>query len=178
MIGRIVVDPREAVQAVDQPSRVWTAGEGSDEVTFIAAAQPTTGYTTVFQQRTETLQADLRSQHRQRALTVIAVVVGAVLSIAGFGLFREHGARRARARLHTLLSSAHDVIVVVGTDGVTTFVSPAVRHLLGHDPETLHERPLTDLAHPGDVARIERLLRGPAPRNTALNVRLRSSTGD
>lgn len=58
-----------------------------------------------------------------------------------------------------LLNHASDFIHVVSLKGTFLYVAPAVTRMLGYNPEELVGRSLADLAHPKDVAPLERELR-------------------
>jgi diguanylate cyclase (GGDEF)-like protein/PAS domain S-box-containing protein len=121
--------------------------------------------------------ADQRARQDRRGLILLGVRIVCLAGLVVFGLRRERVARRGRDRLHSILSGVRDIVVVVGTDRAMTCVGPAVRDLLGHDPDCWIGRPLTDFAHAADVERIQRLCVGPGG-GTVLNVRLTTASGD
>uniref|UniRef100_UPI0020252081 sensor domain-containing diguanylate cyclase n=1 Tax=Frankia sp. Cppng1_Ct_nod TaxID=2897162 RepID=UPI0020252081 len=175
--GRRVVEPERLVGLLPGTVRVWTSGIGAGQMTYLASVQRTTGYTTVFQQPTARLFADLRAQWRQRDLILLGVLTVCVGGLVVFGLYRERTARRARARLYMLLAGVRDIIVVVGDDRVMTFAGPAVRDLLGYTAASWFGRVLTDFAHPDDRGRIHRLLAEPGG-GTAFDIRLVTASGE
>ncbi|WP_243407167.1 bifunctional diguanylate cyclase/phosphodiesterase, partial [Frankia canadensis] len=166
-----------ALPAADQPPRpptavplVWhTTGPGG-QVTHICAAADN-GYRVCFQQRTASLHADLRARGDRRNLTLLAVAVTAVLSIAFVVLLRETSACRSQARLRALFAAAHDIVLVTDPTGRLTFASPALSPLLGHPPDGWPGRPVTDLVHAEDASRLLRLIADPG-LGSLLNVRL------
>ncbi|KAF9456183.1 hypothetical protein BDZ94DRAFT_1327150 [Collybia nuda] len=58
-----------------------------------------------------------------------------------------------------LLNHAPDFVHVVSLKGTFLYVAPAVKRVLGYDPEELVGRSLADLAHPEDVVPLERELK-------------------
>ncbi|WP_322766472.1 diguanylate cyclase domain-containing protein [Frankia sp. Cr1] len=174
--GRRLVEPARLADLIPGAVRVWTSGRGAAQLTTLVARQQTTGYTTIFQQPTARMFADLRARQRRHDLILLVVLTSCLGGLAAFGLRRERSAKRGRARLRTMLGGVRDIIVVVGADRVMTFVSPAVRDLLGYDTTSWLGCALTDFAHADDVGRIQRLLAEPGG-GTAFDVRLIPASG-
>ncbi|MCK9903006.1 diguanylate cyclase [Frankia sp. Cpl3] len=174
LVGRRVIDPAALRGISPVPARVWTSGHGADEVTNIAARQASSGYTNLFQQRSDALYSDLRKQQRSRNLTVIVVGAVAVLGLVVFGLRREVSARRAGERLDELLRNTRDLIAVVGPDGAVSFLSPSIERLLGYHASNWLGQPLAQLAHPADRDRLDRIL---TEGGAVLDVRLCGADG-
>jgi diguanylate cyclase (GGDEF)-like protein/PAS domain S-box-containing protein len=86
-------------------------------------------------------------------------------------------------RYRLLAENATDVVVLVGADGVVQWISPSVLGTLGWEPQAVSGRPLLDLVHPDDQARVRseqhRAMqeRGDGPAESALEVRLRTRDG-
>jgi diguanylate cyclase (GGDEF)-like protein/PAS domain S-box-containing protein len=173
--GRPLRDPTVTARKPGHP-QLWRTGRGDAETLHIAVVQPGTGYVTYYSQPTRQIFADLRAERDRRELTLLIVMIASVVSIIVVGYHRERAARRARARLRTLLGAAHDLIVAVGRGHRMTFVSPAITNLLRHEAGSWYGRRFTDLAHPDDVGRLTELLDGTGP-DTASNVRLRTADG-
>ncbi|MEX5633422.1 diguanylate cyclase domain-containing protein [Parafrankia sp. FMc2] len=176
-VGKQIIDRSElhrTVRAAGQP-RVWSTG-GDEGLTHIAAAQPTTGYTTYLVQPADQLYGALRAQRSHRNLTLLAVTMVAVLSIAVVGLRDENRTRRRRDDLRSILAATRDIVMTVSVGGRLEYISPAVQSLLGRQPATLRGRPLAGLVHPADIRRVTALLteQSPAP---VMNVRLLSGGG-
>ncbi|QLG27513.1 PAS domain S-box protein [Halorarum halophilum] len=57
---------------------------------------------------------------------------------------------RVERRYRAYVEHSHDVVVVTDADGVLEYVSPAVEHVLGKDPERVGGSALTDHIHPDD----------------------------
>ena len=66
---------------------------------------------------------------------------------------------RARDRFVALIRSSADPILVYDGDGLLTFASPALSHLIGGDAESWIGRPVADLLHPADRSGFAGLLR-------------------
>jgi diguanylate cyclase (GGDEF)-like protein/PAS domain S-box-containing protein len=58
---------------------------------------------------------------------------------------------RSHARLSSLIRNSSDVVCIAGEGGAVNFVSPSVERALGHRPEHLVGRLLTDLVHHEDA---------------------------
>ena len=70
----------------------------------------------------------------------------------------EEAQRRSEERFRALVQESTDVVILCDSSGVMTWVSPAVRHVLGLDPDELVGTNGTDLTHPDDLeAMAERL---------------------
>jgi PAS domain S-box-containing protein len=84
------------------------------------------------------------------------------------------------ARYRMLADAATDMVVQTGPDGRCLYVSPAVRDLLGREPETLVGTAFADLIHPDDAAEFGAILSdldaGGGDRAVAVN-RLRHRDG-
>ena len=89
---------------------------------------------------------------------------------------------RSEARLRALVHHGCDIVLVLDRSGRTlTWASPSAERLLGTGADTLVERPLAQLLHPGDVGRLDRLLQAARDRPNLvgqLNLRLRHAGGD
>ncbi|WNV75775.1 sensor domain-containing diguanylate cyclase [Geodermatophilus sp. DSM 44513] len=84
----------------------------------------------------------------------------------------------SEARLRVLLENAADVIAIVDGDGRISYVSPAVRELLGHSPGDLLGRRALDLLDAGQRGRLRRAVRrSPGGGPVDADVRLRDTTG-
>lgn len=104
------------------------------------------------------------------------------------GLIRDQTAqRRIEARYRALVSGSGDFIVVVDSGGQVTFVSPAVKEVLGWDPQPLDvdEHSLGDMrdyVHPDDADVIARMRsrfeqRSSGPHVARSEVRARHADG-
>ncbi|GIF04139.1 sensor domain-containing diguanylate cyclase [Actinoplanes siamensis] len=62
--------------------------------------------------------------------------------------------RRRERRQEALLRHASDITAIVRTDGLVTYLNPAVERIIGGAPEDFLGRNMLDLIHPGDVQRI------------------------
>jgi two-component system cell cycle sensor histidine kinase/response regulator CckA len=61
-------------------------------------------------------------------------------------------------RFRAITQSSRDVIVEFDEAGNTIYVSPNVRDLLGHTPESVIGQKRPDLVHPGDITQVRRRL--------------------
>ncbi|HXH07400.1 MAG TPA: PAS domain S-box protein [Vicinamibacterales bacterium] len=66
---------------------------------------------------------------------------------------------RSEAYFRALIENVTDLIALVEGDGTIRYLSPAVRRILGHEPDALRGRRLFDLVHPDDAAAARRLVR-------------------
>lgn len=62
----------------------------------------------------------------------------------------EEAVERSEAKFRALTENAHDVVTIIGADGVIRYESPSVVHVLGYQPEELVGRDLFELIHPED----------------------------
>ena len=67
-------------------------------------------------------------------------------------LFRR--LRDSEARYRLITDNSTDIVLNIDTQGRLRFVSPSIRQIGGHDPEALIGRPVTDLVHADDAARV------------------------
>ena len=116
LVGKRVVDPAELAGTDPAAPRTWTVGEGDGQVTYVAERQTSTGYTTVFQQRSADLYADLREQQERRDVTLGAVLGACLVGLVGFGLVLQRGLVRRRARTDALLAGTGDLVLVTAKD--------------------------------------------------------------
>jgi diguanylate cyclase (GGDEF)-like protein/PAS domain S-box-containing protein len=90
------------------------------------------------------------------------------------------GIQRQADRMSSLLRHSSDIIMVADVTGQFRYVSPAVRTLLGHEPDVLVGRDWTDLVHPDDAA-VVRAVTGQVVRaggdQALIECRLRDAQG-
>ncbi len=67
--------------------------------------------------------------------------------------------QESEQRFRTLVQNSSDVFMIIGTDGVVTYQSPAVERVLGHPPGERLGRRLLDLTHPDDLGPVGTILR-------------------
>ncbi|WP_167858529.1 PAS domain S-box protein [Methylobacterium nonmethylotrophicum] len=103
---------------------------------------------------------------RREVLVVGGVIASAAVLLALLGLHldrrqrRVHAAealiRESEARYRLLADNASDVIMIkdVRRGGLRSYVSPAIRAVLGYDPEEFAALPPRDLIHPDDAGRV------------------------
>lgn len=68
-------------------------------------------------------------------------------------LHAEQAKHENEARFAALVRKSSDLVTITDPYGVIQFISPAVRNLLGHEPDSLHQTPLLALLHPEDQHR-------------------------
>jgi PAS domain S-box-containing protein len=68
-----------------------------------------------------------------------------------------HAIAESEARYRLLAENSTDVIACYGVDAVFSFMSPAIRAVLGYEPEALVGRLTFDLMHPDDVRPVAKL---------------------
>ena len=66
----------------------------------------------------------------------------------------EASTRLSEDRFRSLIQNSSDVTLVIGTDGILTYVSPAVTSLLGYSPDELIGTGVTGLVHADDQDRV------------------------
>lgn len=54
-----------------------------------------------------------------------------------------------------ILDNISDIVTVLDAKGLTTYISPSVRRVLGYDPEELIGRDSSAIVHPDDIARLQ-----------------------
>ena len=109
-------------------------------------------------------------------LTVLVVIV----------MFKLHSRQEQRTlreseeRFRALIQNSSDVIELLDGEGRITFVSQAVKRILGYKPQERVERDVFDLVHPSDLASAQEefsdLLKDPGGMRT-LTVRVRHKDG-
>jgi PAS domain S-box-containing protein len=82
-----------------------------------------------------------------------AVAIETILRDVTESLAAEEALAASEARYRLLADHLTDMAACYGDDGVVRFVSPAVKALLGYEPEALVGRQIAELVHPEDVAR-------------------------
>jgi PAS domain S-box-containing protein len=95
---------------------------------------------------------------------------------------RAEAALRSREEhFRSLIENALDMIVTIERDGGVSYVSPAVRRVLGWNPDSFIGRNAVDLVHPDDRPSVRRML-GASARTLGSPqfgvVRLRSADGE
>ncbi len=77
----------------------------------------------------------------------------------------EEALRRSEEHFRNLIEKSHDVISLIQRDGLTHYVSPSVKKVLGYDPGERLGRPFHEIVHPDDLQGIQKffqyLIRNP-----------------
>ena len=74
--------------------------------------------------------------------------------------------RLSEDRFRSLIQSSSDVTIVIGADGLLSYVSPVVQQLLGFEPSELINRRATDIVHADDRDAVRNRF-GPDPEATS-----------
>jgi len=83
-----------------------------------------------------------------------------------------------RELFQTLVENALDVIMVLSSDGIISYGSPAVNCVLGHEPEELVDQSLFEFVHPDDVSSLTNAFNNGIPGCTvSLEFRFRHKDG-
>jgi len=92
----------------------------------------------------------------------------------------EGGDEREADWYRTLVEEVNDLATVVDTDGTITYVSPAVRRILGYEPDELIGHEGYEFVHPDDQARnaeaVEAVLSNPSEPET-VEIRFQHADG-
>ena len=67
----------------------------------------------------------------------------------------EEALRESEAKYRHLVDNSYDLIWTLNAEGVFTYASPSLLHVLGYESSDVMDRPCRDFLHPDDVARIE-----------------------
>ena len=132
-----------------------------------------------FRAKDDALQASNLLSWASTALIFLTVLVVIVM-------FKLHSRqeqttlRESEERFRALIQNSSDVIELLDGEGRITFVSQAVKRILGYEPQERVERGVLDLVHPSDLASAQEefsdLLKDPGGMRT-LTVRVRHKDG-
>ncbi len=92
-------------------------------------------------------------QPAQESLATLASEVA--LALQSIAVTEEGAHQRSEARLSSLIKNSSDVICVVDQSSAIHYVSPSIEATFGHEPDGLAGRPVTDLVHDDDLARMQ-----------------------
>lgn len=90
----------------------------------------------------------------------------------------ERARAESEAQYRLLADHSQDMIFRVGRDGTRRYASPAVRTVLGWEPETLIGRPALEIVHPEDRSRVQETLNGLTRENGSSIVSYRQRRKD
>jgi len=68
----------------------------------------------------------------------------------------EETIEKSEKRFRALIESSSDIIQIVDSDGILTYVSPSVQRILGYSPEELIGKPSVEIVHPDDLPIVAR----------------------
>jgi diguanylate cyclase (GGDEF)-like protein/PAS domain S-box-containing protein len=66
--------------------------------------------------------------------------------------------QRSEERLSSLIKNSSDVVCVIDADARIGYVSPSMRQMFGHDPDSLTDTDLLAIVHPDDAHRLRSLI--------------------
>jgi diguanylate cyclase (GGDEF)-like protein/PAS domain S-box-containing protein len=120
------------------------------------------------------------SEDRKAVLEALGREIALALESAA--LAEEAHRRKSEERFRSLIQNSSDVVAVVGTDGVTYYVSPAVERILGYKPQDAldHSVFTPPIMHPDDIERVRRVfgwLTGRPGASAKADFRLRHADG-
>jgi len=113
-----------------------------------------------------TVSIELRAKHKGGSWRIIEGVSTNLLdhpSVAGIVInFRditehkqaEEGLKSKKEYFQALIENAHDMTMIINTDGSVSYVSPSIRQMLGYEPEEFIGKPLSDLSHSEDMQKV------------------------
>jgi diguanylate cyclase (GGDEF)-like protein/PAS domain S-box-containing protein len=114
----------------------------------------------------------------RRALEALASEVALALESAA--LTEDLLRRRSEARFRALIENSSDLVVVLGTDGVVTFVSPASQHVLGRPERHFVGYDPLQFVHPDDRVAVAEVLETIGPSSAPVDsaqIRLQHADG-
>jgi PAS domain S-box-containing protein len=88
-----------------------------------------------------------------RIIAVLGVVQDVTAKVTA-----ENALKESEATYRFMAEEASDIIVRHGADGRRTFVSPAVRRILGYEPAEMLKRGIYEGAHPDDIEHVKQVL--------------------
>ena len=129
---------RERVLSIDEPGRIMSFAPLfiGDEIAGALAVRGPRRLGRAAKESLETLASEV------------------ALALQTVALTEESASQRAEARLGSLIRNSSDVICIVDADGVVQYSSPSIEQTFGHAPEEVLERPLSELVHHADAARM------------------------
>jgi diguanylate cyclase (GGDEF)-like protein/PAS domain S-box-containing protein len=120
------------------------------------------------------------SEGRKAILEALGREIALVLESAA--LAEEAHRRKSEERFRSLIQNSSDVVAVVGADGVTHYVSPAVERILGYKSQDAidHSVFMPPIMHPEDIDRVRMVfagLTGSTGASATADFRLRHADG-
>jgi PAS domain S-box-containing protein len=93
----------------------------------------------------------------------------------------EQELRASEARFRALIENATDMVRVIDPSGVTVYVSPSTKRIMGYEPEEMLGRSVFELVHPDDLPRVaeawQRVARRQASTQGMMEARIRHADG-
>jgi diguanylate cyclase (GGDEF)-like protein/PAS domain S-box-containing protein len=117
--------------------------------------------------------------------TIIILTIALIASIVEQRLRVQMAAaeaiRKSEQRYRALARNASDIIAILGTNGVVSYVSLSITRILGYEPQDWFGTTAFEFIHPDDFALAERLL-ADTVQNSAANItavlRLKNAAGE
>jgi len=66
----------------------------------------------------------------------------------------EKTLKESREKYKTVIENISEIIQIVDSEGVISYVSPSVQRILGYKPEEVIGRPSVDFVHPDDLQKV------------------------
>jgi len=66
----------------------------------------------------------------------------------------EKALKESREKYKTIIENLSEIIQIVDSEGVISYVSPSVQRILGYKPEEVIGRPSVDFVHPDDLQKV------------------------
>ncbi|MGE5371722.1 MAG: PAS domain S-box protein [Solirubrobacterales bacterium] len=83
----------------------------------------------------------------------------------------------SEAYFRALIENGYDITLVINLNGKTQYCSPAVKRVLGYDPEEMLERSPLELVHPEDRERLVHSMTHPTEGNRFIEFRMQHADG-
>jgi len=164
--------PEERLRAAELPGGGVQATFSSGLHGFTVPLGPATATDTCL-----VVYGDVLDEYERDALRSLArEAYQAQRAIAATSLSAREATER---RMEALIRNSSDIFVVVSDFSMrVTFVSPAVKSVLGWEPDSLLEHSLDQLIHEADLGKVESSVRASPAEPQLVEFRLRSSGGD
>jgi PAS domain S-box-containing protein len=110
-------------------------------------------------------------------------ILNAVAGSIGGAIARkraEDALRSSEAHFRSLIENASDIIAILDANGLIQYLSPATERALGHEPERVLQRRVTDFLHPDDalsLAQVREVMRTQPEAIRTAEFRLRHRDG-
>jgi diguanylate cyclase (GGDEF)-like protein/PAS domain S-box-containing protein len=152
LIALAAVEQRRSVSSsstvVERPSRPSQIGVSLVPYVFLVA-----GYLALL------VHVDPNFSDRTRELAIVSMLLALLVVGRQMVALRENGRLltlyaefRSAARLEAIIQNSSDVVIVVGGDAVIHYISPSALRMLGREPASLVDQPLSEILGEDDTA--------------------------